>query len=212
MEKTQKKNITTILLINIPAVVFYFALYKIPGMRPYGNIIFFLLMLVAGCILSGDFLKRIKQEKLINIKYMFSGITAMLSLYLIMRLSFFVLQNKPELQGFVDLGLWKYFVRPWQEINILVSVLSVGMIVFAVEVFYRLYIQNTLNLYFKDNTAILLASAISGIRAFTLGPMSGLVDFSLACIWGVVYKRSGLWAAFIVHMVWDVLFVYFPAG
>lgn len=126
MNRIQKKDVTTLLLINIPAVVLYSAIYRIPGIRPYANIIYFLLMLAAGCVLAGDFLKRIKNEKFVNIKYTFYGITAMLSLYLIMRLSFFVLQNKPEFQGFVDLGLWKYFVRPWQELNIFISVLSVG--------------------------------------------------------------------------------------
>ncbi|MEW6088700.1 MAG: CPBP family intramembrane glutamic endopeptidase [bacterium] len=209
---TKKKDLITLFLINIPVVILYYAVYRVPGVRPYANIAYFCLILITGGFLGREFLLKIEQQKVKESKYLFFGVISMIFLYQLMKFSSFIISRNKNLQGIIDLSLWQYFVRPWHEINILVSVSGVIIIVLAVEIFYRVYIQNTLNLYFKDNSAVFLASAISGARAVTLGPVSGLVDFSLAYIWGFVYKKSGLWAAVFVHMVWDVLFVYFPAG
>lgn len=209
----KEKNLITLFLINIPVAGLYYLIYTLPGMRPYGNMVYFACMLAAGYFLRKGFDVNVKnkQDKNAKIRYLSFGIALMLFLYLVMRASFSLISNIPKFQGFVDLGLWRYFVLPWHEINIFVSVIGVIMIVIAVEMFYRVYVQNTFNLYFDNRTAILLASVISGARACTLGPVSGVVDFSLAFIWGWIYIKSGFWTAVATHMVWDIFFVYFPA-
>jgi len=209
----KRKNLVTLFWINIPVIVLYYLIYTLPGMRPYGNMVYFACMLASGYFLGKSFDVNIKNkwDKNVRIRYLALGVSLMLFLYLIMRVSFGAIGKIPKLQGLVDLGLWQYFVRPWHEVNILVSVSGVIMIVIAVEMFYRVYVQNTFNLYFDNKTAILLASVISGARACALGPVSGLVDFSLAFIWGWIYLKSGFWPVVVTHMVWDVCFVYFPA-
>ncbi|MBI4650618.1 CPBP family intramembrane metalloprotease [Candidatus Desantisbacteria bacterium] len=174
----------------------------------YGNIVYFFILLVTGFYMGEDFFP--DQYRLKNKNIFLSGIALMFLLYAVMILSYIVIHKFPFLQKRIDLSLWQYFVKPWHEINIILSIISVIMIVLAVELFYRVYVQNTFNLFFSDNASILLASALSGIRAASLGPISGFVDFSLAVIWGFVYKRSGLLAAILTHLIWDILFVYFP--
>ncbi|MDD5773310.1 MAG: CPBP family intramembrane metalloprotease [bacterium] len=208
-----KKDLIIMCLVNIPVAGLYYLIYTLPGMRPYGNMAYFACMLTAGYFLGKGFDVNIKNktDKKVKTRYLALGVSLMLFLYLLMRISFSAVGRIPKLQGLVDLDLWQYFVRPWHEINIFVSVSGVIMIVIAVEMFYRVYVQNIFNLYFDNKTAILLASIISGARACTLGPVSGLVDFSLAFIWGWIYFKSGFWPAVITHIAWDVFFVYFPA-
>jgi len=194
---------------NLLAIIGFFLLYLPFSPRPYSNLAYFFLMLVGGIYLSKQtgfcFFKKSRAAFFSTL----TGIGLMLLIYAGMRYSFVLVSQNEHLRDLVDTNQWRFFVKPWVEMNLFLSVSGVIMIVAALEVFYRAYIQEFFSRELTVREAILLTSLLSGIRGWGGGSMAGPIDFGLALIWGWVYHHGGLGPAFIVHLCWDIPFVYF---
>jgi hypothetical protein len=112
----------------------------------------------------------------------------------------------------LDTRRWAFFTRPWKEINLFVSVAGIVLVVAALEFFYRVYAIGMLRRSVSKQKALFISSFASALRGLISGPVAGLYDFSLSYLWGTVYMRSGFIPALIVHLVWDILFVYISPG
>ena len=215
----EKNGLIILILSQIPFILgFWFLyqphLYEPQLVRPYINMVYFILLLAAGYFLMRRYGRvvpwpTLKGERKEAVKTLVFGNLFNVLLYVFLRLSVAMLEETRLLPK-VKTGVWKFFVKPWNEINIVVSVLGIFLVVVAMEVFYRGYVQPFLCRYTTETRAILLTSLISGIRSATVTPNSGITDFVLAVVWGLVGSRAGLGAAIFTHMVWDILFVYFP--
>ncbi len=112
----------------------------------------------------------------------------------------------------LDTQRWIYFTRPWRNINRPVSFAGIVLVVVALELYYRVYAIGLLGRAVSEQKALMIASFASALRGLVSGPVAGLYDFSLSYLWGLVYMKSGLIPALIVHLVWDILFIYAGPG
>lgn len=83
----------------------------------------------------------------------------------------------------------------------------------AEEVFWRGYVQDTLQELFGDNTGWIIASVIYGaVHLFALNLMLFIAALVCGLFWGWIFKRyKSLWPGIISHALWDVtIFVLLP--
>lgn len=207
----KKKQWFLFIALNIFFIVFFYFLWHTDNPRPYTNMAYFVVM---GAIA----LFAIKQEGIIyNIigsnpwqtTFLFSGL-------MIICFTITLMGHKLIERGVIplpaDVQRWIFFTQPWKKINRLLSVIGILLVVLALELFYRVYAIGLLGKSRSPHQAILLSSAASALRGLASGPTAGLYDFSLSYLWGTVYLKSGLAPALIVHLVWDILFVYGSPG
>ncbi len=206
-------EILIMLFLQIPVNIFFYLLYQPYVIRPYTNMLYFFILCIVGYLSAKKYgnLEHLYDKKS-GIKSVLIGTILMIIIYLIMKYRIELFGNFQFFQKIQKMneGHWQFFTKPWHEINIFLSVAGIFLVVVAMEFFYRAYIQELLNKYFQKNAALLGMSILSGLHSAVLGTTSGFVDFSLALIWGWVYSNSGLYGAIFVHMVWDILFIYFP--
>ena len=203
-------SLIQLIIANLLAIIGFFLLYLPFSPRPYSNLIYFFILLVGGIFLARDTGYSLFKETKKTAFATLVGVALMLSIYGLMRCTFHLVKKNPTLAGLIDTSQWRFFVRPWVEINLFLSVAGVLMIVIALEFFYRAYLQEFFAGHLSPNKAILAASVLSGLRGFGGGGiLAGPIDFFLCLIWGWVYHHGGLLAAIIVHMTWDICFVYF---
>ncbi len=203
----QKHSLIRLSLLHIAAGLFFYLLYHIPSPRPYTNIAYFLTLgLMSYWAMKKEGLK-INWDSAFSWKYSALGLLLMLLIYLATRWGY-----QLALTGKIPVNInpqqWRYFARPWQVINRLVSVAGILVVVVSLELFYRSYTLELLRPDFKDSGALLISSLLSLLRGGSLGPVTGAYDGLLALIWGWVYIKGGLLPAIIVHLVWDILFIY----
>ncbi|MBI5417707.1 CPBP family intramembrane metalloprotease [Candidatus Poribacteria bacterium] len=208
------REILIMLALQIPVNILFFLLYKPYVIHPYTNMVYFLVLFIISYPLANKYgnLKHIfikEKSALITIFWATASMFIFYSILKFRALIFNVLPFFSKIEQ-VEPGKWEYFTKPWLEINLLLSVSGIFLVVAAMEIFYRAYIQELLNKYFNSNKSLILMAVLSGAHSAVLGPISGMVDFSLALIWGYVYKEAGLYSSIFVHMVWDILFIYFP--
>ena len=194
---------------NILAIIGFFLLYRPFSPRPYSNLVYFLVMLLCGIYLARGNGHQFVKDNSEGVYWTLGGSALMLIIYWSMRLSHGFVSAHPALSARIDTGQWSFFVKPWVEMNFYVSLAGVLMIVVALEYFYRAYIQEFLGRHMPAGRAIFYAALLSGIRGFGGGSLGGPIDFMLALIWGWVYYKGGLLPSMIVHLVWDIAFVYF---
>jgi len=206
-----KKQWLFFLALNIFFIVSFYFLWHTGNPRPYTNMAYFVLM-------GAMALFAIKQE---GITYNIVGsnpwqTTFLFSGLMIICFAITLMGHKLIEKGIIpltsDVQRWIHFTQPWKEINRLLSVIGIILVVLALELFYRVYAIGLLGKSGSPHRALLLSSAASALRGLSSGPIAGLYDFSLSYVWGTVYLKSGLVPALIVHLVWDILFVYGSPG
>lgn len=83
----------------------------------------------------------------------------------------------------------------------------------AEEVFWRGFVQDTLQEKFGDNTGWIAASVIYGaVHIIALNLMLFAAAFVCGLFWGWIFKRyKSLWPGIISHALWDItIFVLLP--
>ncbi len=205
----QPQRMKVLVVANLLAIIGFFLLYQPFSPRPYSNLVYFFLMLLGGIHLAGATNYQFLKENPGVIPLTLGGSALMLIIYGLMRYAHAFFAANPEFAGLVDVNQWSFFVQPWIEMNPFLSVSGVIMIVVALEYFYRAYLQEFFSEHFSPRKAILLTALLSGIRGWGGGSLAGPIDFLLGLIWGWVYYRGGLLPAIIVHLCWDIPFVYF---
>jgi len=83
----------------------------------------------------------------------------------------------------------------------------------AEEIFWRGYVQDTLQEKFGDNAGWIIASVIYGaVHLFALNLMLFIAALVCGLFWGWIFKRyKSLWPGIISHALWDVtIFVLLP--
>jgi membrane protease YdiL (CAAX protease family) len=207
----KKKQWLLFVVLNIFFIVFFYFLWHTDNPRPYTNMAYFLVMGVTA-------LFAIKRE---GITYKVIGSnpwqkTFLFSGLMIIFFAITLMGHKLIERGVIPLRLdvqrWIYFTQPWKEINRMLSIMGIILVVLALEFFYRVYAIGLLGRLGSPHRAILISSVASALRGLMSGPTAGLYDFSLSYLWGTVYLKSGLAPALIVHLVWDILFVYGSPG
>ncbi|MBI5207068.1 MAG: CPBP family intramembrane metalloprotease [Candidatus Firestonebacteria bacterium] len=202
------------LLVQIPVDIFFYILYQPYIIRPYTNMVYFFILCIIGYILANKYgrLTYLYVKDLSGILAVALSSISMILIYLVLKFREIIFKKLTVFNKIQDLepGRWQFFTKPWNEINIFISVAGIFLVVLGMEIFYRSYIQELLNKYMVQTKAIVCMAVLSGLHTAVLGPVSGIVDFFLALIWGLVYARAGLYGSVFVHMVWDILFIYFP--
>lgn len=207
----KKRQWVLFLLSNAIFVVLFYILWYTQNPRPYTNMAYFIVMgIVAGFAVSRE-----------GISYKIIGPTPWKTtlLYSLLMVVFFAI----TLAGYhlveggsvplqIDTKRWIYFTRPWRKINRPLSIAGIVLVVVALEFYYRVYAIGLLERVVSRQKALLIASFASALRGVVSGPVAGLYDFSLSYLWGLVYLKSGLIPALIVHLVWDILFIYAGPG
>ena len=192
---------------NAVFVIFFYLLWYTNNPRPYTNIVYFIVMgAVAGFA--------IKRE---GIDYKFTGLapwkttlifSGLMVIFYGITLWGYRLIEGGQIPLRLDARRWAYFAQPWIEIDRFVSFAGIVVVVVALEYFYRVYAIGLLGKSLSKKNAIIISSFASALRGLISGPVAGLYDFSLSYLWGTVYVKSGLIPALIVHMLWDILFIY----
>jgi uncharacterized protein len=96
---------------------------------------------------------------------------------------------------------------------IVISLLLFFVIAPAEEVFWRGFVQDTLELKFGDNKGWIIASFIYGaVHIVAWNFMLFVAALICGFFWGYVFKRyKSLWPGIISHAIWDVtIFVLLP--
>lgn len=203
----RKNSLVRLGLLHLMAGLFFYLLYHTQNPKPYANIAYFLALgLVSFWAMKKEGIKP-NWNQGICWKYVGGGLTLMLIIYLATRFGY-----QLAIDGALPISArpqqWSYFARPWQRINPLVSMSGILVVVVSLELFYRNYTLELLRPKCKDNGALVISSALSLLRGITLGLITGGYDGALALIWGFIYLKGGLLAAIIVHLAWDMLFIY----
>ena len=196
---------------NAIFVVLFYILWYTENPRPYTNMAYFIVMgVVAG--------SAINRER-IGCKIIGPAPWRTTLLYSLLMVVFFgiTLAGYHLIEGGtvplnIDSQRWIYFTQPWRMINRLVSFAGIVLVVVALELYYRVYAVGLLGRVVSKQKALMIASFASALRGLVSGPVAGLYDFSLSYLWGLIYLKSGLVPALIVHLVWDILFIYAGPG
>ena len=96
---------------------------------------------------------------------------------------------------------------------VIIAVLLVLVIGPAEEVFWRGFVQDTLEEKLGDNKGWIIASLIyAGVHVFALNLMLFIAALVCGLFWGWLFKRyKSLWPGIISHALWDVtIFVLLP--
>ncbi len=207
-----RKQINWLLGTNLLAVIFFCLLYHTDNPRPYSNMLYFVAM-------GGIAVWMLKKEPgLVPLAWSRGGTVwgdTILGSLLMLALYALTLGGYHWARaGLIPLGSqgdnWVFFTAPWKQINPLLSVLGIVLVVVALELFYRSYALELLRSWQGEGKGLVLCSLLSALRGLCGGGLvAGGYDFALSWLWGWVYLRAGLAAAIIVHLVWDILFVYF---
>lgn len=208
--QVKREQVNWLIKTNLILVVLFFFLYHTDNPRPYTNILYFILM-------GGLALWMFKVENTLTPLVWVKGKTVwgdtalgsllMLAFYFLTLAGYYLIpignQNKS----------WVFFTAPWKEINFLVSFLGIVIVVVALEFFYRSYVLELLRSWHGESKALIISSLLSALRGLFGGGIAACgYDFALSWFWGWIYLRAGLLAAIIIHLVWDILFVYLSPG
>lgn len=94
----------------------------------------------------------------------------------------------------------------------------IGLLLFffigpAEEIFWRGFVQDTLQEKFGDNKGWIIASLVyAGVHIFAMNFMLFMAALICGLFWGYIFKKyKSLWPGIISHAIWDlVIFVIFP--
>lgn len=202
-------SLTRLVLVNMGAVGLFYWLYATDNPKPYSNMAYFLLM---GVVCWFYLFPQERIETKTGGKGPFSKVTIagsgqMILLFLVARLGYQLI-NAGLLPLRPDNRRWVTFALPWLKINPFLSVSGIILVVVTLEWFYRAYCIGVLRRYCKPETALIVSSLLSSFRGFTLGVVPGIFDLTLSFYWGKIYLLEGLMPAIIVHLVWDLVFIY----
>ncbi len=215
IHNNMRKQINRLVGTNLLAVIFFYLLYHTDNPHPYSNMLYFVAM---GAVALWMFKQEPSLTPLVWLRgKRVLGDTVLGSLLMV---GFYVLTIAGYYlarAGIIPMGgqghRWVFFTAPWKEINLIVSVLGVVLVVVTLELFYRSYALELLRSWCSDRKALILCSLLSALRGWCGGSLvAGGYDFALSWVWGWIYLRAGLWAAIIVHLVWDIVFVYLSPG
>lgn len=198
-------------VLNLFFIVLFYFLWHTDNPRPYTNMAYFLVMGVMAvyAIKQEGITYKVIEPNPWQTTLLFSGL---MIIFFVITLTGHKLTERGLIPLRLDVQRWIYFTRPWKEINRMLSISGIILVVLALEFFYRVYAIGFLSKSGSPHRAIVLSSVASALRGLISGPIAGLYDFSLSYIWGTVYLKSGLIPALIVHLIWDILFVYGSPG
>ena len=138
------------------------------------------------------------------------GVVSAVLLYLFFWSGYQVLSGFPQFTGTISSV---YSLKGAEPTSFIATVLlfPIGP---TEEIYWRGFIQNALSKRLSTRSSILLTSAVyASIHLPTLNPSLIFVAFVGGLVWGYVYRRWGLAASMVSHVLWDeMIFVFLVIG